>query len=162
MNDKRKIIAVYEAVLVEEDERTGQRSLHAAKPFAAGEAISSFTAAEELLSPTYLTVQKDDDLHITLLPSFLQYVNHSCSPSAFFDTTLMQFVALKNITAGDELTFFYPSTEWEMAQGFECRCGCRDCLGLIRGAAFLPAEILMQYRLTDFIQRKLSEQAERA
>lgn len=24
---------------------------------------------------------------------------------------------------GQDITFFYPSTEWDMAQGFECSCG---------------------------------------
>ncbi|GAA4740959.1 SET domain-containing protein-lysine N-methyltransferase [Flavisolibacter ginsenosidimutans] len=161
MNDKRKIINRYEAVSVEESLRTGQRSLHASKAFQKDEIISSFAAAEERSSPTSLTLQKDDNVHIVLSPSFLQYVNHSCSPSAFFDTTLMQFVALKNIAEGEELTFFYPSAEWEMAQAFDCRCGHHNCLGTISGAAFLSTEVLQRYRLTDFIQRKLAEQKEK-
>ena len=157
MTQERKIVEVNEATQVEEDLRTGQRSLHARRAFQKGEIISSFTAAEERVLPTHLTLQKDEDLHIVLSPSFLQYVNHSCSPSAFFDTTLMQFVALENIVEGEELTFFYPSTEWQMAQAFECRCGHQNCLGKIGGAAFLATEILERYRLTDFILRKLME-----
>lgn len=151
-------ISTCEGTRVEENPQSGQRSLHATKAFKHGEVISPFRAEEELSSPTYLTLQKDDELHIKLLPSFLQYVNHSCSPSAFFDTTLMQFVALKDIEEGEELTFFYPSTEWVMAQAFECRCGSATCLGRIQGAAFLSAEILNNYRLTNFIQRKIKEQ----
>lgn len=154
------VISTHEVARIEEDESSGQRSLHAVNPFKQGEVISPFTAAEELSSPTYLTVQKDDEVHITLSPSFLQYVNHSCSPSAFFDTTAMQFVALKDVAEGEDLTFFYPSTEWAMVQTFECRCGCANCLGEIQGAAFLPEEVLRRYRLTDFIQRKLEEQKE--
>lgn len=154
------IINTHEAVRVEEEAATGQRSLHAAKAFEQGEVILPFAAVEELSSPTYLTLQKDDGLHITLSPSALQYVNHSCSPSAFFDTTAMRFVALKDIEEGEELTFFYPSTEWMMAQAFKCRCGSAACLGTIQGAAALPEEILSGYRLTDFIQRKLDEPKE--
>lgn len=154
------IISTCEGAEVEENPHSGQRSLHATKAFKKGDVISLFRAGEELSSPTYLTVQKDDKLHITLLPSFLQYVNHSCSPSAFFDTAAMQFVALKDIAEGEELTFFYPSTEWVMAQAFECRCGSANCLRSIQGAAFLSAEVLSNYRLTDFIQRKLEEQKE--
>jgi len=161
MSNKRKIINRYEDASVEEDWHTGQRSLYAAKAFKKGEIISSFAAAEEHSSPTCLTLQKDENLHIVLSPSYLQYVNHSCSPSAFFDTSLMQFVALKGIIESEELTFFYPSAEWEMAQAFDCHCGCHNCLGTIRGAAFLSTEILERYRLTDFIQRKLVEQKEK-
>jgi len=29
---------------------------------------------------------------------------------------------------GDDITFFYPSTEWDMAQGFDCNCGAKVCL----------------------------------
>ncbi len=156
----RKIVSTHNGTRVEEDAPTQQRSLHATKAFTAGEVVCTFTAEKELPSPTYLTVQKDDELHITLLPSFLQYVNHACSPTAFFDTRLMQFVALKDIAEGEELTFFYPSTEWEMAQAFTCHCGSIDCLKTIQGAAFLPEAILQCYRLTDFIQRKLEERQE--
>ena len=35
----------------------------------------------------------------------------------------MRLTALRPISEGDELTFFYPSTEWAMAEPFECGCG---------------------------------------
>ena len=72
----------------------------------------------------------------------------------------MEFVALEDIEIGKELTFFYPSTEWEMAQAFSCHCGSKDCLRSIQGAAFLADEILERYRLTDFILRKLLQKHE--
>lgn len=33
--------------------------------------------------------------------------------------------ALRDIKEGDVLEFFYPSTEWDMAQPFECSCGAK-------------------------------------
>jgi hypothetical protein len=99
--------------------------------------------------------------HITLQPEFLQYINHSCAPNVFFDTTAMQLVALKEIREGEEMTFFYPSTEWEMIQPFNCYCGSHNCLGQIQGAAFLPKNAWKQYRLTDFIQRQLAKRSAR-
>ena len=157
MPSTKKTVTTYPIASVEENTTTGQRSLHSAKAFRKGDVISPFCAEEELSSPTYLTVQKNDNLHITLSPSFLQYVNHSCSPNAFFDISQMQFVALTDVSEGDELTFFYPSTEWQMVQPFQCHCGAANCLGIIQGAAFLPEEILLQYRLTDFILRRLAQ-----
>jgi hypothetical protein len=73
----------------------------------------------------------------------------------------MQLVALKEIKAEEEMTFFYPSTEWEMTQPFSCYCGSINCLRQIRGAAFLPRNVWKQYRLTDFIQNQLARRSAR-
>lgn len=134
---------------------TGEKSLHAAAFFDAGDTISSFTASSVSEQPTYLTVQTGIGRHITLEPEFLQYINHSCEPNVFFDTTAMQLVALREIQPGDELVFFYPSTEWEMIQPFECFCGTPSCLHRIQGAAYLHEEETRRYRLTDFIRSQL-------
>src|SRR5207249_640197 len=132
MASTNKIISIHSIARIEENLATGQRSLHATKLFKKGETISLFSAERVLSSPTYLTVQKDDGVHIVLSPSFLQYVNHSCWPNSFFDTSKMQWVALKDINEGDEFNFFYPSTEWQMAQSFQCHCGAQNCLGTIQ------------------------------
>lgn len=134
---------------------TGERSLHASTFFDVDEVICEFSAEKILREATYLTVQTGPDKHITLWPDFLQFINHSCDPSVFFDTTHMRLIALKKIEPGDEFTFFYPSTEWSMAQPFECFCGSANCLHQIRGAAYLTAEQASLYRLTDFIKEQL-------
>ena len=132
-----------------------QKSLNAEKIIEAGEVISFFNANQTFTYPTYLTVQVGINKHITLMPEFLQYINHSCDPNVFFDTTLMQLVCLKPIIIGEELRFFYPSTEWEMTQQFVCNCGSANCLQLIQGAAYLSTEVEGQYRFTDFIKQQL-------
>ena len=134
---------------------TGQNSLHTTVSFMPGDVIINFTAGITQSYATYLTVQTGEDTHITLLPEFLQYINHSCAPNVFFDTTTMQLVCLKELKPGDEFTFFYPSTEWEMAQPFVCNCGDAACLQLINGAAHLSVETLAKYRLTGFIKSQL-------
>jgi hypothetical protein len=73
----------------------------------------------------------------------------------------MQLVALKEILEEDEMTFFYPSTEWEMTQSFTCYCGSSNCIGEIKGASFLPENVWKQYRLTDFIQQQLAKRSAR-
>ena len=130
---------------------TGQSALAALKPFRAGDTISPFSAASSQITPTYLTVQLGEHLHIELFPDILQYMNHSCEPNAFFDTTGMEVLALRDISVGEELGFFYPSTEWHMAQPFECLCGAASCLKRISGADNLAAAVLVRYRLTEFI-----------
>lgn len=134
---------------------TGQKSLHAVSFFDAGELICDFNAGIVLDTANYLTVQIGHHKHITLQPEYLQYTNHSCDPSVFFDTSTMQVLALKPIQPGDELTFFYPSTEWEMAQAFDCNCGSYNCLRRIQGAAFLNDAELHHYRLTSFIIQQI-------
>lgn len=134
---------------------TGEKSLHASAFFDTGEMICGFSADKILDTATYLTVQTGGNRHITLDPEFLQYINHSCEPNVFFDTTCMQLFALKEIQPGDELLFFYPSTEWNMVQPFDCFCGTTNCLHRIRGAAHLSEAEAGRYKLTGFIQEQL-------
>jgi hypothetical protein len=50
-----------------------------------------------------------------LLNTDLVYINHSCEPSLIFDTKALAIVAGPHgLKKGEELTFFYPSTEWDM------------------------------------------------
>ncbi|KAJ7746869.1 hypothetical protein DFH07DRAFT_831613 [Mycena maculata] len=98
----------------------------------------------------YSTVQcgKGPQDNIELNSDFL-YVNHSCEPNIAFDLssadpTEWHVRALKNIDAGSPLTFFYPSTEWQMEQAFECQCGTKSCLGRIQGAKFLTGEAIVE------------------
>jgi hypothetical protein len=130
---------------------TNQKCLFATTVINAGDVICDFNAGITQSYATYLTVQTGLDKHITLVPDFLQYINHSCEPNVFFDTTTMQLVSIKSLEPGDELTFFYPSTEWEMSQPFVCNCGHANCLQLINGASHLSPETLKKYKLTDFI-----------
>lgn len=134
---------------------TGEKSLHASVTLMPGEIVSAFRIQEILSKPNYLTVQLNEQEHMTLEPEFLQYINHSCDPNVFFDTTTMVVICLKKIELSEQMTFFYPSTEWSMDRGFDCLCGTEECLGYIQGAAHLQTNILKQYKLSDYIQQKL-------
>lgn len=63
------------------------------------------------------------------------------------------------LKAGDALTFFYPSTEWEMDQPFQCTCGAGDgvCKGWISGAKMMMPEELDGYWLNTHIIEMLNE-----
>jgi SET domain len=132
---------------------TSQKSLNAAVAIQPGEVISKFYAGITQSYATYLTVQTGTDTHITLQPEFLQYINHSCDPNVFFDTATLELICLKPLQPGDELTFFYPSTEWDMSQPFVCNCKSTACLQLINGASHLDQSTLKKYRLTNFIKQ---------
>ena len=135
--------------------QSNQKSLFAAVSFLPGDVICTFRANTTQAFATYLTVQTATNRHITLMPEFLQYINHNCAPNIFFNTASMELVCLQPMQPGDEFTFFYPSTEWEMAQPFVCNCGSTSCLQLINGASHLSVETLSKYKLTDFIRQQV-------
>ena len=152
-----QIISHHTFANVVQNAGTNQKSLVATVSFAAGDIICKFSAGITQSFATYLTIQTGASRHITLVPEFLQYTNHSCAPTVFFNTTTMELVCLQAMQPGDEFTFFYPSTEWEMAQPFVCNCGNTECLQLINGASQLSVQTLSKYKLTDFIRQQLKE-----
>lgn len=141
---------------VRTDILANNRSLFSRRDFAAGEIISEFGWRAMYSAPSYLTVQLSETEHVELFPEYLECINHSCEPNCFFDTSSLQLVALRPIKVGDELGFFYPSAEWDMDQSFECNCGTKSCVGIIKGAKYLTDAQLRKYRFTDFIQQKLA------
>ncbi|CAK7209520.1 hypothetical protein SCUCBS95973_000468 [Sporothrix curviconia] len=107
---------------------------------------------------TYATVQVGRNQHINL-NSDLLYINHSCEPSLLFDTSSRNvWVGPKGLRVGDELTFFYPSTEWDMAQPFTCFCGTPSCRGRIAGARNMSRDQLAGLWLNGHIWELLHEQ----
>ena len=110
--------------------------------------------------PNRWTVQSNHRKHAEPLPFELRYINHSCDPNVFFDVDADVLRAIKNITPGDEFSFFYPSTEWSMAEQFDCMCGMQSCIGRISGAADLPLEVLQRFRLTGSIRRGVESRKE--
>ncbi|KAF7724073.1 hypothetical protein EC973_001406 [Apophysomyces ossiformis] len=104
----------------------------------------------------YSSVQISENEHIEL-NSDLLYMNHSCNPSTHMDVDHLAIVALHDLKAGDELTFFYPSTEWDMAQPFACWCGSEKCIKTVKGAQHLPTETLKQFVLSKHIQELIAQ-----
>lgn len=152
-----RIISDHSFAVVRQNISNNQKGFFARQSYLPGDIVIEFSARQIVTEANYLTVQVGIDQHILLYPEHLQYINHSCDPNVFFDTFSMHIVALKSIDEGDEMTFFYPSTEWDMAQPFSCFCGSVRCLGEIKGAAHINPEILGNYKLTRFIQQQLHD-----
>lgn len=129
-------------VLVE----SGQRRLIATKAIRAGETIFTLVGRESR-SPTRYTIQVGADLHLEcddlsddagrVFERYWMYLNHSCTPSAWIKG--LAVVALHDIAVGDGVTFDYNSTEWDMAESFDCHCGTAACVGTVRGYKHLDA-----------------------
>ena len=105
----------------------------------------------------YTSVQVSEDADIEL-NSELVYCNHSCDPSVVFDMgkSEVRIVEKRPLRKGDDITFFYPSTEWDMEQPFRCQCGKSSCVGTIKGAKYLSDVTLEMYWLNAHIERLMS------
>lgn len=136
-------------------------SAHARAALPAGALFArlSFPPLVRTPAPAYSTVQIARTAHAEL-HSDLLYVNHSCAPALEFDFTAMAVRVARGraLAVGDELTFFYPSSEWEMAQPFACRCGAPACRGWIAGAREMGRARLRGIWLNMHIEELLDEQ----
>jgi hypothetical protein len=129
------------------------RSLIAAQDFARGDVIYNIPSEKLFNKPNRFTVQMDRSLHTEV--GKLSALNHSCDPNVILDMEHMVMIACREIKAGDELTFFYPSTEWEMDAPFICLCGASNCIHVVAGARFLPLSTLEAHYLNRHIREMM-------
>ncbi|KIM44856.1 hypothetical protein M413DRAFT_442826 [Hebeloma cylindrosporum] len=141
-------IQSYREFLVEFAPGENRSSLKSLKAFKAGETMAVLKGLTKG-QKAYTSVQcgRGPEDHIEL-NSDLVYINHSCEPNVAFDLSSpdrakWHLRALKNIQPGDTLNFFYPGTEWDMDQPFDCECGTPSCLGKIQGAKYLSKRELV-------------------
>ncbi len=71
------------------------------------------------------------------------YLNHSCDPNVGIRGQLT-FVALRNIQAGEELTFDY-ATNVSFPYEISCSCGSPLCRGRVTGQDWLSPELQQKY-----------------
>ena len=98
--------------------------------------------------PSRFSLQVGEHEHIDLPPEMSlpeamdrhpwRFLNHACEPNTFFRGRAL--IALQDLAPGDELTFHYATTEYDMASPFECHCGAATCAGEIRGFVALDRE----------------------
>ncbi|CAD6963190.1 unnamed protein product, partial [Tilletia controversa] len=135
--------------------------LVAKRDFPKGTVIAPFDSATASNDIRFSTVQVSESEHIEI-NSDLFYCNHSCDPSVRFVVSgspeSRVAIAERDIRSGEAMTFFYPSSEWNMDQPFDCHCGTSRCLGRIAGAAHLPASALSEYFINAHILRLKEKQ----
>jgi len=116
----------------------------ARRDFAAGEVITSVDGVlyreKEILDDTY-ALWVDEGWYLDMVDQ-TRWVNHSCDPNTEIEAELdgrggawARLVALKDLRAGDELTYDYAFAA-EFAE--PCRCGAPTCRGWIVDADDLP------------------------
>lgn len=136
-----------------------QHGVRATQRFEASELIMAYGAVRWLPGPNRMTLQVSAHLHFELDPPLLESINHGCDPNVYFDVDRSELRTLRAIEAGEELTAFYPTSEWDMQSPFTCNCGTARCHGQIRGSKHLPAEVMATYRTSAFVTAQLAEAA---
>jgi len=131
------------------------RTLITKQAYKKGEVICSMPSENIVDKPTRFTVQisKDKHTHVGKLAA----LNHSCDPNVVLDTEGMIMIARRDIEKGEELSFFYPSTEWEMQAPFICLCGATNCIHVVAGARFLPLSTLESHYLSKHVRETVIE-----
>ena len=95
---------------------------------------------------TQRVVQVEEGLYLEMsLPlEPTDWFNHSCEPNIGFSGQLC-LVAMRDIAAGEELSFDYAMCDGTAYDEFECQCGSRNCRGTVKGSDWSQAELWERY-----------------
>jgi len=134
----------------------------ASRDFKQGELVVRSTG-EVIPYQTEHSIQIDWDRHLEVEPP-ARYLNHSCEPNLGIRTNadgFPDFVAMRDIGKGEELTWDYAMSEWthyersDPALEFDltCRCGSENCRGRLGYYSELPDELKERYRgyISDYL-----------
>jgi hypothetical protein len=132
--------------------------VRAVKPILAGEVVF-YLSGEIVATPTKFTIQLDETRHVLTTNALWKSMNHACEPNVRIDVGTREMIAVRDIRPGEELTFNYNTTEWDMASPFPCGCGAPNCAGTIRGFRHLSAE--QRERLRPYLSPFIASRIER-
>jgi hypothetical protein len=131
------------------------RSLVTRRVYRKGQIICEIPTDKVIDRANRYTVQIGRNRHTEV--GKLTALNHSCDPNVILDTERLVMVARRDLEPGEELFFFYPSTEWEMAAPFICLCGASNCIHVVAGARFLSLSTLETHYLNRHIRELMIE-----
>lgn len=104
-----------------------------------------------------LALQIEDDLYLlTTSEGAADWVNHSCAPNAGLQGQVV-LVALRDIRAGDEITFDYATSDGSTYDEFACGCGAKTCRGRVTGADWRLPDLQERYagHFSPYLQRRI-------
>jgi len=169
----------YEGILTIVETPSKGLGLFASTDFEPGELVMSSRPVKTTKERCSHSVQIDWDRHILMnVPCVL--INHSCDANVGIrnnnnnntntntnsnssnnnnnkdgDAYAYDFLAIRPITQGEELTWDYEATEWEISVPFQCGCGSANCRGTLRG--FKDSGTMIQQRYGDHYADYLKE-----
>lgn len=85
------------------------------------------------------------------------FVNHSCEPNCGIAGNVL-LVALRDVAAGDELTFDYAMCDSDPYDEFECLCGTATCRRKVTGNDWMIPELQDRYdgHFSDYLARRIA------
>lgn len=144
-------------VIVKRAGKKGQ-GVFAKKPFAKGDLVVCGLPEGFVSERTDHSFQVDINRHVQLdKPARL--INHSCEPNLGVRNNRFggyDFVALRNIEVGEELSWDYSMTEFvSIAIEDNCLCESDNCRVKIGGFVCLPFEIRNKYNnfIADYLKK---------
>lgn len=118
----------------------GAYRLIAVRRIAAGDRLF-WIEGEQTQRPTRYSLQIGEHLHLDLTGAhsteeildryYWRFMNHSCDPNTLLRG--QEVIAIQDIEPWADVTFDYNTTEFDIAEPFDCHCGSPGCLGTIRG-----------------------------
>ena len=139
----------------------------ATEPISAGETVAGFGGYVVSLATlgTFShdrqsrSIQIDEDLYLVSgdTPEPGDMLNHSCEPSCGLVGSQV-LVAMRDIAAGEELTFDYAMCDCSDYDEFECLCGEPACRGVVTGADWRKPELHAKYAgwFSPYLERKIA------
>jgi len=109
---------------------------------------------------TQRVLQIDEDLYILTAekPEPNDCFNHSCHPNLGFSGQIA-LVAMRDIAAGEELTFDYAMSDGGPYDEFECACGSPYCRGRVTGGDWKLPELWGRYEgyFSSYLARRIEK-----
>ena len=139
----------------------GDRGLFTRRAFRRGETVCEFRFVQEIKSRSELEDHPHASIeHCTVVDGKLylvdspeRFLNHSCDPNVYgrFDADGAYLVAVKDLSAGDELTTDYLINN-EGGKSWPCACGAFRCRGET-GVSFFTLPIAFQTEYAPLLAR---------
>jgi hypothetical protein len=133
-------------VSIKKDEKKGA-GLFAERDIQKGQLVVHGRGLYKVKERTVHSFQTDKNTFMQL-DKTSRSINHSCDPNTGVrsnDCKGYDFIALKNIKAGEEITWDYDTTEYLVLWLKKCLCGSKNCRGKIRGYKFLDKRTKDKY-----------------
>jgi hypothetical protein len=135
----------------------------AAEDIPSGSPILDLFPVAPLATPTRYTLQLSQHAHVRHEDlQWSAFLNHSCDGNVRLDfpafpsgaapedpeaqrslwdgSRCLSVVTTRAVAQGEEITFDYCTTEWKMAEPFDCACGKPACRGRIEGFSALTQD----------------------
>ena len=122
-----------------------------------GEVVVSGKVVKKLKQRTSHSFQVDVDTHVQL-DIVSRSINHSCEPNIGVLNNVSgayDFIALRDIQNGEEITWDYETTEYISISVQKCLCGSSVCRKTIKGFIYLSISTILKYN--GFIAEYLKE-----